>query len=94
MLGRDYPELRRAYLRFPWTRFYEHPRTIATLCEMIRAAIGACRPQERTAFAYALVPRYRKHRGHPIALSPALAAAITKDLSADDLSLAWTLLVR
>jgi pyruvate/2-oxoglutarate dehydrogenase complex dihydrolipoamide acyltransferase (E2) component len=31
MLGRDYPELRRAYLKFPWPRLYEHPHTVATL---------------------------------------------------------------
>src|SRR3954465_2011888 len=31
MLGRDYPELRRSSLKFPWARLYEHPHTIATL---------------------------------------------------------------
>jgi hypothetical protein len=31
MLGRDYPELRRSYLKFPWPRLYEHPHTVATL---------------------------------------------------------------
>ena len=31
MLGRDYPALRRSYLKFPWPRLYEHPHNIATL---------------------------------------------------------------
>jgi hypothetical protein len=31
ILGRDYPELRRSYMTFPWARFYEHPHNIATL---------------------------------------------------------------
>jgi len=31
MLGRDYPVLRRAYLKCPWARFYEHPHNIAAL---------------------------------------------------------------
>jgi CTP:molybdopterin cytidylyltransferase MocA len=44
---------------------------------------SATRPQ---GFAYALVPRYRKQRGHPIALSPALARAVAADEEADNLS--------
>jgi hypothetical protein len=31
MLSRDYPELRRSYLKFPWPRLYEHPHNIVTL---------------------------------------------------------------
>ncbi|MBI3409026.1 MAG: hypothetical protein HY040_11820 [Planctomycetes bacterium] len=31
MIARDYPELRRSYMKFPWPRLYEHPNTIATL---------------------------------------------------------------
>jgi CTP:molybdopterin cytidylyltransferase MocA len=62
------------------------PRTVAALSEMIRAAIGACAVKERGTFAYALVPRYRKHRGHPVALSPALALAVAKDGTSDNLS--------
>lgn len=31
MLGRDYPELRRNYLKFPWPYLYEHPHSIATI---------------------------------------------------------------
>lgn len=31
ILGRQHPELRRSYLKFPWPRFYEHPHNIASL---------------------------------------------------------------
>jgi hypothetical protein len=31
LAARDYPELRRSYMKFPWPRLYEHPYTIATL---------------------------------------------------------------
>ena len=31
LLGRDYPELRRSYLSFPWARLYEHPHNIVAL---------------------------------------------------------------
>ena len=31
LLGRDYPELRRSYLKVPWSRFYEHPHSIVAL---------------------------------------------------------------
>ena len=31
MLGRDYPELRRTYMKFPWPRLYEHPYSIVAL---------------------------------------------------------------
>jgi len=31
MLGRDHPVLRRAYLKCPWARFYEHPHNIAAI---------------------------------------------------------------
>jgi hypothetical protein len=31
MLGRDYPALRRSYLKFPWPRLYEHPHSIVAL---------------------------------------------------------------
>jgi hypothetical protein len=31
ILGRDYPALRRSYLKFPWPRLYEHPHNIVTL---------------------------------------------------------------
>ncbi len=31
LLGRDYPELRRSYLKFPRPRLYEHPHSVASL---------------------------------------------------------------
>jgi hypothetical protein len=31
LLARRHPELRRAYLKFPWPRFYEHPHSIVAL---------------------------------------------------------------
>lgn len=31
MLGRDYPALRRSYLKFPWPRLYEHPHSVVAL---------------------------------------------------------------
>jgi CTP:molybdopterin cytidylyltransferase MocA len=53
------------------------------------ARAGAKRPASHaasSAFAYALVPRYRRRRGHPVALSPALARAVAADRDAHDLS--------
>lgn len=31
IVARDYPELRRSFLSFPWSRIYEHPHNIVTL---------------------------------------------------------------
>jgi hypothetical protein len=31
LLGRDYPDLRRSYLKFPWPHLYEHPHHVVTL---------------------------------------------------------------
>ena len=62
------------------------PVTVASLSNVVLQAIAACRPRERGAFSYALVPRYRRRRGHPLALSPALAAAVAADNGAEDLS--------
>ena len=69
----------------------DHPSvraaTVSELATVLEQALAACRtPAERRAFAYALVPRHKKHRGHPLALSPALAAAIAADRQATDLS--------
>ena len=69
----------------------DHPSvqaaTVAELASVLEQAIAACRtPAERRKFAYALVPRYRGRRGHPLALSPALAAAIVADRKAESLS--------
>jgi len=67
----------------------DHPSvkrpTIAALAEMLGQAIAACAPKERARFSYAIVPRHRGRRGHPLALTPALAASIAKDREAADL---------
>ena len=62
------------------------PETIAQLGAMMAEALGAFGSRGRGGFPYALVPRHRGRRGHPLALSPALAAAITRDRVARDLS--------
>jgi CTP:molybdopterin cytidylyltransferase MocA len=70
----------------------DHPRiqshTVQALAATMHEALGAfaTRPREREAFAYALVPRHRRRRGHPIALSPGLARAILADRGAESLS--------
>jgi CTP:molybdopterin cytidylyltransferase MocA len=70
----------------------DHPgvksATVRALAEAMRAALGAYRGSRSkpSAFAYALVPRYRRRRGHPLALSPVLAKAIVADSGATDLS--------
>lgn len=64
-----------------------NPRTVAMVGELMHEAMKACRtPRERKAFAYALMPRFDGLRGHPLAISPALAVAIVKDKKAEDLS--------
>ncbi|OGF11777.1 MAG: hypothetical protein A2W00_14930 [Candidatus Eisenbacteria bacterium RBG_16_71_46] len=63
------------------------PRTVEDLASLMRAALRAHRePQARARFAYGLIPRHRRRRGHPIALTPALARAIARDVGAHDLS--------
>lgn len=69
----------------------DHPavkaRTVHDLAHVMRLAIDACKTtEERRSFSYALVPRYRRRRGHPLAMSSALAQAITKDPSAENLA--------
>jgi CTP:molybdopterin cytidylyltransferase MocA len=68
------------------------PATVLLLAAAMKAALGsygkpgAGRRAKGGGFAYALVPRYRRRRGHPVALSPALAAAVAADAGAADLS--------
>ena len=69
----------------------DHPeisaRTVCDLAEVLGLALEACRsPRERAAFSYALVPRWRRRRGHPIALTPALAWAVASDDDSENLS--------
>jgi CTP:molybdopterin cytidylyltransferase MocA len=63
------------------------PRTVTCLAEVLAQALRACRtPRERERFSYALVPRYRGRRGHPVGLSPALARAVSDDADAEHLN--------
>ncbi len=62
------------------------PKTVAHLAAMMDEALGAFGRSARSGFAYALVPRRRGLRGHPLALSPALARAVARDRGARDLS--------
>jgi molybdenum cofactor cytidylyltransferase len=69
----------------------DHPdvrvATLEALAAMIHGALAACKtPRERRALAYAVVPRYRRRRGHPVVMTPALAAAIAADRDAEHLS--------
>jgi len=63
------------------------PGTVADLTRVLMGALAACRtPADRARFSYALIPRHRRRRGHPIALSPALARAVAGDAGAENLS--------
>lgn len=68
----------------------DHPEvkggTVKLLGEVLDEALGAFGGKRAGAFAYALVPRFKGHRGHPVALSAGLAAAIVADRQARDLS--------
>ena len=69
----------------------DHPAiqasTVRALVGTMREALGAFGERRAAAsFAYALVPRHRRRRGHPLALSAALARAIVADAQAADLS--------
>lgn len=68
----------------------DHPAVRATtfsdVAIVLQAALAACRGRrDRQRFRYALVPRLRGRRGHPVALSAALARAVAEDASARDL---------
>jgi CTP:molybdopterin cytidylyltransferase MocA len=62
------------------------PDTVAHLGAMMVDALGAFGGRSRGGFEYALIPRRKGLRGHPLALSPALAAAVVRDRAARDLS--------
>lgn len=63
------------------------PDTISGIASVLDLALAACRTSaERGRFAYAVVPRYRGRRGHPVALSSALTRAVAADRQATDLS--------
>ncbi len=63
------------------------PTTVVDLVAVLRLALKACKSSaERKGFSYALVPRFRRHRGHPVAVSPALARMVAGDAGAQNLS--------
>ena len=69
----------------------DHPHvasiTVAALGNVLLQALAANKSaRERAKFSYALVPRFQGHRGHPLALTPALARAIVADREADSLA--------
>lgn len=68
----------------------DHPHlrsaTVLVLAEMMKQALGAFGSKAGPTFQYALAPRHKGRRGHPLALSPALAALIAKDRVARDLA--------
>lgn len=62
------------------------PETVRALGAMLDDALGAFGGKQSSGFAYALVPRHRGRRGHPVALSSALAGLVVRDKQATDLS--------
>ncbi len=67
------------------------PGTVLDLATVMAQALQAAKSRKGgrgagSAFSYALVPRYRRHRGHPVALSAGLARAIAGDRGAESLS--------
>ncbi len=62
------------------------PVTLMELAALMSEALGAAGKVGEKTLAYALVPRYRKKRGHPLVMSFALARTIVRDRGAIDLS--------
>lgn len=66
----------------------DHPEvsgeTVAAMTGVMTDALKAFKDGAST-FPYALVPRFKGHRGHPLVLSPALARAIVRDKVSADL---------
>jgi CTP:molybdopterin cytidylyltransferase MocA len=62
------------------------PTTVQALGAMLDQALTAFAGKRSNGFAYGLVPRHRGRRGHPVALSSALADAVRRDRGARDLS--------
>ena len=68
----------------------DHPEvtdgTVQSLGAMLLEALGSFGGKSAGKFAYAVVPRFRGRRGHPVVLSAALASAIVSDRGAANLS--------
>lgn len=76
----------RGVLLHPVDHPHIQPATVGSLAMMLEEALVAFGGRKANVFGYAVVPRLRGERGHPIALSAALAADITKDRKARDLA--------
>ena len=67
----------------------DHPEvrgaTVLQMSGMMAQALKAFGGRASRDFAYALIPRYRGQRGHPLAMTPALARAICRDKAAENL---------
>jgi CTP:molybdopterin cytidylyltransferase MocA len=67
----------------------DHPEvrgeTVEQLSAMMAQALGSFEGKGARTFPYALVPRYKGRRGHPLVLSTALARAVVKDGESADL---------
>jgi CTP:molybdopterin cytidylyltransferase MocA len=70
----------------------DHPTVRPATLRMLSAAVDAAmdayqgKRADRAKFAYAVVPRYQRRRGHPLAISAGLARLILADRGATDLS--------
>ena len=68
----------------------DHPAvgeaTVTALAAVMCGAIEASAPRERRNFRYALIPRHRGRRGHPLTMSVTLARDVAADRAAADLS--------
>ena len=70
----------------------DHPgvrgETVRLLAAAVDAALGSYKgpKRDRERFAYAVIPRHRGRRGHPLVLSRGLAGCIAEDREATDLS--------
>jgi CTP:molybdopterin cytidylyltransferase MocA len=62
------------------------PATVQALGAMLAQALVSFGGKSSNGFAYGLVPRHRGQRGHPVALSSALADAVRRDRGARDLA--------
>jgi CTP:molybdopterin cytidylyltransferase MocA len=62
------------------------PATVGSLATMLEDALVAFGGKRASSFGYAVVPRLRGLRGHPLALSAALATDIARDGKARDLA--------
>jgi CTP:molybdopterin cytidylyltransferase MocA len=76
-----------AVLLLPVDHPHLRPGTVLDLATVMAQALHAARrPRTRGGFSYALVPRFRGRRGHPVALSGALAREVARDARAEHLS--------